>query len=344
MIKSAIKRMAGMLKILPNIVYYDVPRRATNENLLIIQGWVASCFRVSEIWLENDSSVKLDLVERPDVHKVYKYYPYITGFKGEIAKNRIKNQDLRINYKTKKEILSYAGSVFRLSAHDPIAYGRHTIVSQYLKGDGLEIGALHLPLGLPAGANVRYLDYLSVAQQRIRYPELKDYSLAPIHIIDDGEELNSIKDESFDFVVASHIIEHTQNPILSLKNWLRVVKSGGILYLGVPDKRLTFDEKRTPTSIEHLLSDYQNGPEKSKNGHYKEWAIYVDNVSPDKVDGVAATLAETNYSIHFHVWEPKGFLSFLSYCQNELTFPFELELFQRNESEFICILKKNSGG
>ena len=65
------------------------------------------------------------------------------------------------------------------------------------------------------------------------------------------ESLATIPDGSQDFVIADHFIEHCQDPISALTIHFRVLKTGGILYMAVPDKRFTFDKDRpvTPTSI-----------------------------------------------------------------------------------------------
>ena len=68
--------------------------------------------------------------------------------------------------------------------------------------------------------------------------------------MDDAERLASLGDASQDFVVANHFLEHTEDPIGTMENVLRVIKPGGIAYLAVPDKRFTFDVSRDVTQIE----------------------------------------------------------------------------------------------
>ena len=80
-------------------------------------------------------------------------------------------------------------------------------------GSGLEIGALQMPLRLPAGASVRYVDRFDVEELRSHYPELDDFELVAPDVIDDGEVLGTIPDESADFLIANHMIEHCEDPI-----------------------------------------------------------------------------------------------------------------------------------
>jgi predicted SAM-dependent methyltransferase len=65
------------------------------------------------------------------------------------------------------------------------------------------------------------------------------------------------RDGEFDFVCSSHVLEHLSNPILALREWMRVIKYDGIVYCGVPDKRFTFDHKRKRTALQHLVKDYK---------------------------------------------------------------------------------------
>src|SRR5438045_3665629 len=66
---------------------------------------------------------------------------------------------------------------------------RQTVSARFISGDGIEIGALHEPLGLSSRARVRYVDRMSVADLRTHYPELSKQSLVPIDVLDDGEKL-----------------------------------------------------------------------------------------------------------------------------------------------------------
>ncbi|MEG4806555.1 methyltransferase domain-containing protein [Microcoleus sp. F8-D3] len=219
---------------------------------------------------------------------------------------------------------------------------RREIASQYLKGEGIEVGPLNAPLEVPPGVKVHYIDRMSVEELRKHYPELAEVNLAEVDIIDDGETLSSIKDNSWDFVIANHMIEHCQNPIGALVNFLRVVKPEGIVYMGVPDKRHTFDRDRPLTSLDHLIRDYKEGPEWSRLVHYEEYVRLVDKFPEPRVGERVQHLLDIDYSIHFHVWTAETFPEFLEYCQKNLVLGFEVKLFQENFGELICILRKTT--
>jgi SAM-dependent methyltransferase len=69
-------------------------------------------------------------------------------------------------------------------------------------------------------------------------------------------DLLAIPDASYDFLVASHVLEHIANPLRALQEWKRVLKPGAALLILVPDRRNTFDHRRPFTSFEHIESDF----------------------------------------------------------------------------------------
>jgi predicted SAM-dependent methyltransferase len=223
----------------------------------------------------------------------------------------------------------------------PFEARRRRLAERYIAGDGIEIGALHRPLHSPPGAHVRYVDRYDEARLRHHYPELADVQLMPVDVVDDGERLSTLPDASVDFVIANHFIEHTQNPLATLRNHLRVLRPGGVLYLAIPDKRRTFDAGRHVTPLEHVLRDHEEGPEWSRAEHYRDWARNVDKAAD--IDAHVAALMEEDYSIHFHVWTPEAFTALLEHARRELRFPFSITELQRNGHEFIAILRRTEG-
>ena len=215
---------------------------------------------------------------------------------------------------------------------------RKTIARVFLRGEGIEIGALHNPLKVPPAARVRYVDRMGLDALLQEYPELAGKRLVPVDIEDDGETLGTLKDGSQDFVIANHFVEHCEDPIGALGNMLRVLRPGGILYVAIPDKRYTFDRDRPVTPIEHLLRDNREGPAWSRRQHFEEWTRLVSKISDNgkaarEVDDLMAKRAP----IHFHVWTQAEMLEMLAALR---TFrAFDIELMFRRDNEVIFVLK-----
>jgi SAM-dependent methyltransferase len=217
---------------------------------------------------------------------------------------------------------------------------RDDLAFRYLRGDGIEIGAFNAPLRVPASARVRYVDHASADQLRELYADELDMHGRPLvvpDVVDEGERLGTFADESLDFVVANHMLEHVEDPISALHHFLRVLRPGGVLFLTLPDPRHNFDRDRPRTSVEHLLRDHRDGPEASRREHHEEWARFIEGVPEDRLAQRADEFAAEGARHHFHVWELDGFLALLSAIQP----PADIEAAQATEKEFAVILRKN---
>ena len=214
---------------------------------------------------------------------------------------------------------------------------RDQLAAKYLTGQGIEIGALNFPIAIPPGAQVTYVDYLPADKLRADHLQLAEEGFVEPDVVDDGEKLATFADGSVDFVVANHFIEHAEDPVATIATHLRVLRPNGVLFLTVPDKRLTFDRERATTSVEHLRRDHREGPEGSRAEHYREWARSVDmeDPPPEGVEKMA-----TGFSIHFHTWTPTSFVEFLAYARREEGLEFEIERVEVSRAEFIVILRK----
>jgi SAM-dependent methyltransferase len=227
---------------------------------------------------------------------------------------------------------------------------RREFAKRFLAGEGLEIGALHLPLETPRRAHVRYVDRMSVEDLRAEYAELEEWDLTPVDVIDDGELLSSIPEGSQDFIVANHFLEHCEDPIRTIETHLGKLRPGGVLFYAVPDKRYTFDSRRPPTPLEHIVADHEQGASRSRAEHYDEWArLVIDAEAPAGAEGGgfeewavrrARELEEDAYSIHMHVWTQAEFLELILHCRDRFEGAFEIEAAARQAIEFIVVLRK----
>jgi hypothetical protein len=213
---------------------------------------------------------------------------------------------------------------------------RRRIAAQYVRGSGLEIGALHSPLEV-TGATVKHVDRLPLDGLRRHYPELVSHDFVPIDIVDDGETLSKISDDSQDFIIANHMLEHTENPLGTLRTHIAKIHKSGILYYAIPDKRHSFDRNRPLTEFDHLIHDDTDAGASSRYSHFFEWATLVNN-SSDPHEYVRQSIS-VNYSIHFHVWDANSWLAFLVSARTYLGHKFDILHFECNGPEVISILK-----
>ncbi|WP_162053120.1 methyltransferase domain-containing protein [Pontibacter pamirensis] len=96
--------------------------------------------------------------------------------------------------------------------------------------------------------------------------------------IAEASDLNKVDSNKYDFLLASHCLEHCANSLKTIEEWLRVIKPGGIMLLILPKKENTFDHKRQITSFEHLLADYANDVDETDLTHLEEIIAYHDLV------------------------------------------------------------------
>jgi SAM-dependent methyltransferase len=128
------------------------------------------------------------------------------------------------------------------------------------------------------------------------------------NFIREATDLQGIADHRYDFVLSSHSLEHTANPVKALKEWVRVVKPGGALVILLPDYRKTFDHRRRPTPLSHMLDDYNLGKDESDLTHLDEILEFHD-LSRDRVAGSKDAFRERslrnleNRCLHHHVFD-----------------------------------------
>jgi predicted SAM-dependent methyltransferase len=222
-------------------------------------------------------------------------------------------------------------------------------MARWLQGEGIELGALHKPLPVPATARVSYVDRLSVDDLREHYPELADLDLVPVSHIGSAEDLSAFPDCSLDFVIACHVLEHLEDPTNGLREIHRVLREGGIFYCALPEARVTFDRQRALTTVDHLLVDHPAG-RTTRREHFVDWVVNVEQHQPwwqdekPELEARVERLMRMDYSIHYHVWQPTTFLEYLAAVRRQLGIVFEVLDFAGCEpdadDEFVLILRR----
>lgn len=148
----------------------------------------------------------------------------------------------------------------------------------------------------------------------------------------DAHSLPKIEDSSLDYVCASHVLEHLTNPIKAIREWSRILKPGGVLWLKIPDKRKTFDISRERTKLEHLIEDFRRDVPVDDPTHVED---YNKNTTPPR--------NQNHPYVHNHVWVPEDIVEFFEYLKKEGV-PLSIILCRENSSkntqDFWIELKK----
>lgn len=129
---------------------------------------------------------------------------------------------------------------------------------------GLEIGPLAAPRVRKSQGDVFYVDHTDAEGLRRKYATNSVLKNCLDQIVDidcvigDGQGIHeAVADQApFDYVIASHLIEHIPDPVTWLSDIARVMRPKGILSLIIPDKRFTFDINRRTTEIGDLVDAY----------------------------------------------------------------------------------------
>lgn len=135
---------------------------------------------------------------------------------------------------------------------------------------GIEIGAsAHNPFNLHT-LNIDYTDDYTTSFKQSELRTCGHY--AKVDVVATGDDL-PFKDDVWDFLISSHVIEHFYDPIKTMKEWLRVVKPGGYVYIIAPHKERTFDKDRPRTTLQELIDrhEHPNPPAIDHHGHYSVW-------------------------------------------------------------------------
>jgi SAM-dependent methyltransferase len=147
------------------------------------------------------------------------------------------------------------------------AVGNHpsALADRYLLHlDGVEIGgAAHNHFFLRT-RNVDYTTAPSTAEVQRRFA-------GRVLPVDDVAVAGGLPygSESFDFVLASHVIEHVPDAIGALLEWARVARR--YVFLIIPARTNEFDHARPLTTLEELIDRHANAVDSIEDRHWSVW-------------------------------------------------------------------------
>jgi len=106
--------------------------------------------------------------------------------------------------------------------------------------------------------NTLYKYYPNILKERYNLDDISD--IEEVDYIWTGGSYADLtgKKNHYDYIIASHITEHTCDLIGFLNDCSEILKENGILSLAIPDKRFCFDYLRPVTSISKIIDSHIN--------------------------------------------------------------------------------------
>lgn len=160
-----------------------------------------------------------------------------------------------------------------------------------------------------------------------------------IQYISEATDLRLIPNAAYDFVISSNCIEHVANPLQAIKEWIRVIKKGGVLLLAVPNKAYCFDHLRPTTPFAHLLDDFQQEVKENDLTHLNEilqWHDLTMDLPAGNLEQFKARSLKNfeNRALHHHVFDLTVLKEIFSY--------FKLEIVRTHEGNDYIILGRKT--
>jgi SAM-dependent methyltransferase len=241
---------------------------------------------------------------------------------------------------------------------------------------GLEIGPLARPVVRKDQGRVFYVDHADRDDLREKYAkdenmrDLLDHIVEVDYVLESDQSLAKVAgpDGPFDYVIASHLIEHIPDIVGWFRDTATLLSPGGVLSLIVPDKRYTFDINRSVTEISQVIDAYLRGLTRPT---YAQLYDFFSKAINGRVDPVAAWAGTTDYSgivrrdydnpdvaafeycqgagrsgdfvdIHCHAFTPESFLLILEKLIHLDLFPYQISSVfptEVNDIEFFVSLR-----
>jgi len=134
----------------------------------------------------------------------------------------------------------------------------HILMNIKRAGVGVEIGPSHRPIAPKnMGFKTHVIDHMSREDLKIKYKDA-NVALENIEEVDfiwRGESYAKLTNnhEHYDWVIASHVIEHVPDLIGFLSDCEAILKNDGVLSLAIPDSRFCFDHFRPLSSLGSII-------------------------------------------------------------------------------------------
>lgn len=174
-----------------------------------------------------------------------------------------------------------------------------------LSGQGLEIGPSFRPL-LPksAGYKIQVADHANAEDLRTKYREVPGAAeqIEEVDYVISDTLASAVGPETrFDYIIASHVIEHVPDLIRFLTDCEQILTPNGKLSLAIPDMRFCFDAARSITGASDVIRAFDE--RKTKPDKYDALDYYLNAFSKGGAfgwhqgyDGNAALMFDLPYA------------------------------------------------
>ena len=240
------------------------------------------------------------------------------------------------------------------------------------EGRGLEIGPSHSPVASKkAGYQVHVLDHLD-REGLIQKYQGDACALSNIEEVDyvwNGESYVELigKTNCYDWIIASHVIEHVPDILGFLIDCSTLLKETGVLSLAIPDKLFCFDYFRPLTGLANVVDVFLQKRKTHSPGVVLESLLYATALNTEGAwgknnlcaDTFSLTETQENALLQFdlakksesyinaHGWcfTPHSFRLLIQdlHALGFLSFQ-ELAFYPQEGCEFFCTLSKTGPG
>ena len=175
---------------------------------------------------------------------------------------------------------------------------------KYAQGIGIEIGALCFPWSMHHDVSIRFIDRKRPLSGLIQNYEPVQFLMA------ESPLFTKMESESNDFLFSSHVLEHSEEVISSVRNWLRILKRGGHLLIAMKDSESY--HRRPVTGWEHLLEEYlfKEKIEQNRREHFIEYFTSSCALERASLDAAIEAALKTEIRIHFHSFTKNSAINF----------------------------------
>jgi SAM-dependent methyltransferase len=153
---------------------------------------------------------------------------------------------------------------------------------------GVEIGPLISPIVSKEESEVFYVDHADRETLQAKYandPNVDIQKIVPVDAVWGDRTLRECFADNcrFDYVIASHVLEHVPDMLGWMREIADILRPGGRLILAIPDRRFTFDYLRQTTRLSEVIDAYLR-----RNRRPMPAQIFDFNANAVEIDMIAA--------------------------------------------------------